>query len=157
MKKVVEVEEGGRKVKKVVVMEVESKKVKKTVTEEEGKDVAFVNDVPALLRDVMHQRRMNPATTMIRIGLVGGGGNFKILASLCPMTEEEVEEEIEKEKDEDENAFVEGLMTGISNYIFPNVNKMGLTLTNISLSFRSSRLEMSNTVDSRSNGHKSNR
>ena len=86
------------------------KKVKKVITEKVSKDVVYVNDVCALLRHVLHQRGMNPATTLIRVGLDGGGGNFKIMVSLCPGNGGEEEEE--EESSEDDNVFVENLMTG---------------------------------------------
>ena len=84
VKKCVEVVEEGRKVKKMVMVEEGVKKVKKVITEKVSKDVVYVNNVCALLRHVLHQRGMNPATTLIRVGLDGGGGNFKIMVSLCP-------------------------------------------------------------------------
>ena len=132
-----EVEERGKKVKKVVEVEEPGKMVKKVVTEEVEKEVVFVNDTSAFLLDVMHQRRMDPAKSLVRIGLDGGKGSFKVMASICDAeqeAEEEEEEEGRREAREEEpdsstvakgngeykdnsssRAFPEALLTGEAN------------------------------------------
>ena len=123
-----EVEERGKKVKKVVEVEEPGKMVKKVVTEEVEKEVVYVKDTSDFLTHILHQRRMDPAKSLIRIGLDGGKGSFKVMASVCD-AEEEAEEEEEEEggreagEDEPDSATVAkgkgGFVDNSSHRAFP--------------------------------------
>ena len=120
----VEVKERGRKVTKVVEVEEPQKPVKKVVTEMQDKDVLFVNDIKPYFANVFNKRGILPAKGLIRIGLDGGKGSFKVMASVCKGEEEEAEEEEEEEVgarkvedaqqlDDTRAAFDDDLLTGL--------------------------------------------
>jgi hypothetical protein len=67
---------------KRISLELKKKVGKKIVTYKEDKDVVYVNDVNGLVQHVMKERSLDPAKTLVRIGLDGGGGSLKVIASI---------------------------------------------------------------------------
>ena len=69
--------------KKVIYKEgKKGKKIKKTVTYFQKKDICHVKDLDAYVQHVIKERGLDPKTTLIRVGLDGGGGSLKVLISV---------------------------------------------------------------------------
>ena len=58
------------------------KSPKKNVTVTEEKDVVYVKDIVSFVNFIIQERGLDPAKTVVRIGLDGGQETFKIIASI---------------------------------------------------------------------------
>ena len=79
----------------------------------EWKDVVYVRDISAFLDYLMRVRGMNPAETLVRIGIDGGKGSLKIMVSLTDGSDEDGDKEVEEvEAGKMKPAFGKKLLSG---------------------------------------------
>ena len=73
------------------------RKSTKVVTVWEEREVVHVKVASDFVLHIIWARGMDPAKTLVRIGLDGGGGSFKIMISIADAEGNEAEEEEEEE------------------------------------------------------------